>query len=588
MFNKTIFYRFFNFIIIFILIFSFMFPTNKVNAGDGNNNNCDGYYGLDGIFFCYHVTDPEVSNIKFNTLLTSDGVINLDGRAGISQIFLDSDNSTIDVRLNDNFPEDGKVAFLLDNGYVAVKKRVDNSDRIIISDIITAPVMYGVVGNSFDNGACYTELRDYNLDFSFVLDTSSSMESSDPQNLRITSTREFMESDGVIDKDRFNLVTFETSPVSYIFMGNTIKQTAFLNSSNVTPTEYSSVVKNSPDINNITSLKYFAANGNYMIFNGYYTYYSSIPTYSTYFKITPDYNKIISEGGSMFTEDKNLFKSVIGNAATGLGATNIGIGVKEALENMEKFESGNAKVIILLTDGNHEASYNVKEIDDFALEYAEKANDKDVIIYTIGLGDKWSLNEPLLRDMAYSTGGKYFNVKSNIELSSVFRSISEITKCSDVIPVEETVEGIIVRDSCILDDNRIQWTIENISTKNHKIDYEILPSNEKNNFSIDTLTQINLITNSGGFMKIYKGKQLVINANSKKIKCNPDPNIPVGLICLAPPSIVDDTIKFPESDYGLKYKIYLEESILGNSYYINTKKNNVDDKVIPTPKGILY
>ena len=58
----------------------------------------------------------------------------------------------------------------------------------------------------------------------------------------------------------------------------------------------------------------------------------------------------------------------------------------------------------------------------------KKANEKNITIYTIGLGDKDKLNEDLLKQLAYETGGQYYHAKENIDISEIYQTIlSEIT-----------------------------------------------------------------------------------------------------------------------------------------------------------------
>jgi hypothetical protein len=582
------------FTVITFLTLGLVLPYGKTQASN-LETACDDGHPSQGVHFsCHDAADSEVRNINFKTLTKQDGTISFDGSLGINSVTIKLNGSSgkydIEIDVNESFPNDGKIAFMLANGSVAVNsKDVNDGGKIKLINLVSKPTMIGLTGNK-EGIVCSTDLRKYNIDFSVVIDTSGSMKGNDSNNLRVSSTQGFFDSDGVIPKDRFNLVTFASYPETYMFFGNTTTKTLSTNSGYVDISKYIDTERNSNSISNTRAMKYFYVNNKYMIYDYYFRYYNNADS-QTYYNLSTDYDEIKEDGGKLFVEDKNLFKQSIHNAGAASGGTNIGIGLRDAVNNLEAFNEGNEKVVILLTDGKHDTSFDERDMDNFALDQAIKAKQQGVVVYTIGLGSKSKLNEQLLSSISVETGGQYFHIDSSEQLNEVYRSISEITKCEiighDVEP-PEIVEGIIVKDSCRLDDGKMRWTIENKSDKNHELDYDILPSMENNKFIIDTLSEINLITDSGGFMKISKNNKLIHAVNSKEVKCNPElGNDPIDLVCL-PPITGNGEFKFPEANYNLNSNIYIEESIIGNSYYINTKRNNVDDSNIPQPKGILY
>ncbi|KAB7707427.1 VWA domain-containing protein [Bacillus aerolatus] len=105
------------------------------------------------------------------------------------------------------------------------------------------------------------------------------------------------------------------------------------------------------------------------------------------------------------------------------GGTNIGEGLEKAFN---QFSSQGPKVAILLTDG--------QSSERKALEMIDKANDNNIKIYTIGLGDKKRLNEALLQRMASETGGQYFHVQENINIGTAYQSILNDISCGIPYP----------------------------------------------------------------------------------------------------------------------------------------------------------
>lgn len=101
------------------------------------------------------------------------------------------------------------------------------------------------------------------------------------------------------------------------------------------------------------------------------------------------------------------------------GGTNILGGLKTAFNN---FAPGNTpKVAILLTDGKSNAKQTLSIIAD--------AKQKNIKIYTIGLGKKNQLNEAVLQQLAKDTGGHYYHVAESSELGAAYQSILSAITC---------------------------------------------------------------------------------------------------------------------------------------------------------------
>jgi len=105
----------------------------------------------------------------------------------------------------------------------------------------------------------------------------------------------------------------------------------------------------------------------------------------------------------------------------GIAGTSTAIG-DAILQGIRTVEAGEAKskVLILLTDGQHNAGKNSPH------QAVEMAVQKGVKIYTIGIGKKGDYDEGLLSTIAKETGAKGFVATSSKELEKVYQSIEEL------------------------------------------------------------------------------------------------------------------------------------------------------------------
>ncbi len=101
--------------------------------------------------------------------------------------------------------------------------------------------------------------------------------------------------------------------------------------------------------------------------------------------------------------------------------TAINDAVAEAV-HMLKNAKAKSKVVILLTDGIDTASRTPAEV---AIKMAKKYHVK---IYTIGIGDRRSVDEAYLRWMAEQTGGHYFFARDAKDLAKVYATIDKLEK----------------------------------------------------------------------------------------------------------------------------------------------------------------
>ncbi len=151
------------------------------------------------------------------------------------------------------------------------------------------------------------------------------------------------------------------------------------------------------------------------------------------------------------TSDKNIvlasLKSIKYNTVIE-GGTAIGMGLATSVNRLKESRA-KGKVIILLTDGvNNSGFIDPKIASELAVEFGIK-------VYTIGLGSNGmalspigvkpngqfqygnmqvEIDEELLKQIAKTTGGKYFRATSNSKLEQIYEEINKLEKTE----IEET------------------------------------------------------------------------------------------------------------------------------------------------------
>lgn len=112
------------------------------------------------------------------------------------------------------------------------------------------------------------------------------------------------------------------------------------------------------------------------------------------------------------TSDKNQLK-VAADKIPSNGGTNLGAGVKCALDELETNGTNENRTVILLTDGqgNYDNSLNTR------------ASNTKTKIYTIALGSR--TNESLLKSIAFATGGEYYKATTSQELIATFEKVRD-------------------------------------------------------------------------------------------------------------------------------------------------------------------
>lgn len=142
------------------------------------------------------------------------------------------------------------------------------------------------------------------------------------------------------------------------------------------------------------------------------------------------------------TIDHNVLKEQIAQIRNGMivDGTSIGMGLATAVDRL-RYATGKSKVVILMTDGVN----NTGLIDpNTALEIAKAFK---VRVYTIGIGTigqavipvqtpmgiqkqlmPVEIDEPLLKQIARETNGKYFRATGNRSLEEIYKDIDKLEK----------------------------------------------------------------------------------------------------------------------------------------------------------------
>lgn len=142
------------------------------------------------------------------------------------------------------------------------------------------------------------------------------------------------------------------------------------------------------------------------------------------------------------TSDHTILKSFFKDIKTKMleDGTAIGMGLSTSISRLKDSKS-KSKVIILLTDGmNNTGKISPLTATDLAKSYG-------IRVYTIGVGTNGKapykidtpfgkqymyveveIDEPLLRQIAEETGGKYFRAANNAGLEEIYRSIDKMEK----------------------------------------------------------------------------------------------------------------------------------------------------------------
>jgi|SaaInlLV_10m_DNA_2_1039722.scaffolds.fasta_scaffold00046_3 Ca-activated chloride channel homolog len=141
------------------------------------------------------------------------------------------------------------------------------------------------------------------------------------------------------------------------------------------------------------------------------------------------------------TLDKNVLKEIVSEVKLGIinyEGTALGTGMATAINRLRNSKS-KSKIIILLTDGRPEGQDKISPelATDLAIKFGIK-------IYTIGVGNKNggyivgsfgfveqipdSIDEQLLKKIAYDTGGQFFRANNAAQMRQIYNTIDSLEK----------------------------------------------------------------------------------------------------------------------------------------------------------------
>ncbi len=127
-----------------------------------------------------------------------------------------------------------------------------------------------------------------------------------------------------------------------------------------------------------------------------------------------------------FTQDLRTIQSLLDQTAVAMAGEQTAIGDAIGL-TIKTFEKSKAeqRMLVLLTDGNDTASRVPPA------HAAEVARQRGVTIYTIGVGDPAASGEnrvdlQTLRDVASTTGGRFFRAENGAELETIYGDIDKL------------------------------------------------------------------------------------------------------------------------------------------------------------------
>lgn len=169
---------------------------------------------------------------------------------------------------------------------------------------------------------------------------------------------------------------------------------------------------------------------------------------------------IVVFAGESFTQcplttDKRTLVNLMNEVSTDIidDGTAIGNGLATAVARLTESDA-KSRVVILLTDGvNNSGEVSPQMATEIAKQYG-------IRVYTIGVGKegmakypvmtpwgvqlqdvKVEIDEPLLKDIAHATGGKYFRATDNTTLAEIYNEINQmetgLTTITNVVSYEE-------------------------------------------------------------------------------------------------------------------------------------------------------
>ena len=124
---------------------------------------------------------------------------------------------------------------------------------------------------------------------------------------------------------------------------------------------------------------------------------------------------------SPITYEKEIVSEMLSYVNQGMAGQNTAIGEAIAMSiRAFEFSRAKTKIVILLTDGEHNSGA-VSPKDATAL-----AKEKNIKIYTIGIGKEGEADSALLEKIARESGGEFFYATSAKKLQDVYEKIDDL------------------------------------------------------------------------------------------------------------------------------------------------------------------
>ncbi|WP_298520380.1 VWA domain-containing protein [uncultured Kordia sp.] len=173
------------------------------------------------------------------------------------------------------------------------------------------------------------------------------------------------------------------------------------------------------------------------------------------------------------------------------------------IENLSK--SASKSVIVALTDGqDNESKHSIQEVIDLA-------NEKEVSIYTIGLGN---VNDTLLTELSKSTVGLYYYTNDPKKLKEIYLNIKKqlksiyqvdyISNNQDYLEEERAIRFAFVNDTLAFADNTSMYSLPEETVSYLKKKEEERIASERNKLIFGSLTI--LLVGLGSFI-VYRRKK---------------------------------------------------------------------------------
>ncbi|WP_019535141.1 vWA domain-containing protein [Paenibacillus ginsengihumi] len=137
-------------------------------------------------------------------------------------------------------------------------------------------------------------------------------------------------------------------------------------------------------------------------------------------------------------QDKQSLKTFIDQLTRG-PYTDIAVGVSEAVKVLESgAEAGHVPLIVLLTDGNNSLGKgsSQQQSDQVLDDAIQRAKEKGIPIYTIGLNADGQLNKQVLERISGETGGKLFVTSTADALPGILSEIYAAHLKLKVVPLQ--------------------------------------------------------------------------------------------------------------------------------------------------------